>query len=80
MVIADGLELGDEGFDAFRIVEGDWFEVVTRREGDTGGEAGDIPIGKGSAGVGDVLGEGEGEIWLGWIFVRESVGNGSFGG
>jgi hypothetical protein len=72
VVIADGLELGDEGLGAFRVMEGDWFEVVTRREGDAGGKAGDIPIGKGSGQVGDVVGEGEGEIWLGWILVREA--------
>ena len=80
MVIADGLELGDEGLDAFRVVEGDWFEVVTRREGDAGGKAGDIPIVEGSGRVGDVVGEVEGEIWLGWIFVGESVGDGGLGG
>jgi hypothetical protein len=80
VVITDGLEFGDEGFNAFHMVEGDWFTVVTRREGDTGGQASDIPVGKGSGGVGDVVGEGEGEIWLGWILIRESVGDGSFGG
>jgi hypothetical protein len=62
-------------------MEGDWFKVVTRREGDAGGKAGDVPIGKCSGWVGDVVGEGEeGEIWLGWILVHESVGDGSFGG
>lgn len=53
---------------------------MTRREGDTGGMASNIPIGKGIAGVGNVFGEGEGNIWLGWIHFYDSVSDGSLGG